>query len=269
MPKTGWVRFRRSRQVPKDVKSYRVTMDRAGRWHVAFAAIPDPIQAPGNGDVVGIDRGVSVSAALSTGELLRCPALTVPQRQRLRRLERRLARSRGGSNRRKRVRRAIARLRTRETDRRKDWCEKTSTDLARRFDVICVENLKIKSMTASGRGTVDAPGRNVRAKAGLNRGILASGWGLLVRRLEEKAPGRVEKVRPAYTSQRCSACRHVAASSRKSQALFRCVACGYACNADVNAAINIAAGHAVTARGGDREAGPVNREPQPVLLPAT
>ena len=74
VPKAGWVRFRWSRAVPPDVKSYRVTMDRAGRWHVAFAAIPDPVPAPGSGQVVGIDRGVAVSAALSTGELLHAPA---------------------------------------------------------------------------------------------------------------------------------------------------------------------------------------------------
>jgi len=117
-------------------------------------------------------------------------------------------------------------------------------------------------MTRSAQGTAGAPGRNVRAKAGLNRGILRSGWGLLVRRLEDKAPGRVEKIHPAYTSQRCSACGHIAANSRKSQALFACVACKYACNADVNAARNIAAGHAVTARGGCSLERPANREPQ-------
>src|SRR6266849_4102690 len=76
VPKAGWVRFRWSRAVPAGVKSYRVTMDRAGRWHVAFAAIPDSIPAPGNGQAVGIDRGVTVSAALSTGGLLRVPGLT-------------------------------------------------------------------------------------------------------------------------------------------------------------------------------------------------
>jgi putative transposase len=177
IPKAGWVRFRWSRQVPQDVKSYRVTMDQAGRWHVAFAAIPGPVPAPGNGEVVGLDRGVAVSAALSTGELLCCPALTARQRQRRRRLERKQARARRGSARRKQVKLAIARLKACETDRRKDWCEKTSTDLA-------------------------------------------------------------------------------------------CVACGYADNADVNAARNIAAGHAVTARGGDGVSRPVNREPQPCTPPA-
>ena len=267
VPKAGWVRFRWSRAVPPGAKSYRVSRDRAGRWHIAFAVIPDSIPAPGNGQAVGIDRGVGVSAALSTGELLHCPALTARERIRLRRLQRKLARAERGSNRRGRVRHAIARLRARETDRRKDWAEKVSTDIARRFDVIRVEDLQIGNMTRSAKGTRGDPGRNVRQKAGLNRGILGSGWGLLVRRLADKAPGRVEKIKPQYTSQRCSACGQVDRDSRESQAVFRCTACGFACNADVNAAVNIAAGHAVTARGGDGITRPVNREPH-LLLPS-
>jgi putative transposase len=262
-----------SRAVPPGAKSYRVTQDRAGRWHVAFAVIPASVPAPGNGQAVGIDRGVAVSAALSTGQLLHCPALTGRERIRLRRLQRALARSKRGSNRRSQVKHAVARLRARETDRRKDWAEKVSTGIARRFDVIRVEDLQIKNMTRSAKGTRESPGRNVRAKAGLNRGILGSGWGLLVRRLEEKAPGRVEKVKPHYTSQRCSACGQVDRDSRESQAVFRCAACGFACHADVNAAINIAAGHPthlpfpLHARGGDGVTRPVNREPH-LLLPS-
>jgi len=268
VPKAGWVRFRWSRAVPPGAKSYRVTPDRAGRWHVAFAVAPAPVPAPGSGQVVGVDRGVAVAAALSTGELLRCPALTGRERIRLRRLQRKLARARRGSNRRARVKRAIGRLRARETDRRKDWAEKTSTSVARRFDVIRVEGLQIGNMTRSAKGTRENPGRNVRQKAGLNRGILVSGWGLLVRRLEERAPGRVEKVKPHYTSQRCSACGRVDRGSRESQAVFRCTACGFTGNADVNAAINIAAGHAGTARGGDGITRPVNREPHLLLQSA-
>ena len=265
VPKAGWVRFRWSRAVPAGTKSYRVSMDRAERWHVAFAVIPDPVLVPGNEQVVGIDRGVAVAAALSTGELLHVVGLTARERRRMRRLERKLARTRHSSNRRGRVRLAIARLKARETDRRKDWAEKASTSLARRFDLIRVEDLRIKNMTRSAKGTPQDPGRNVRAKAGLNRGILRSGWGLLVRRLEEKAPGRVERIKPAFTSQRCSACGQVDPKSRESQAVFRCTACGYACHADVNAARNIAAGHAVTARGGNGITVPVNREPQLLL----
>jgi putative transposase len=262
VPKAGWVRFRWSRDVPADARSFRVTRDRAGRWHVAFAVIPDPVQGPGTGEVVGIDRGVRVSAALSTGQMLTAPGLSAREQARLRRLRRRLARAGRGSARRGRAKFAVARLRARETDRRKDWCEKTSTGIARRFDVIRVEDLNIRNMTRSAKGTAAQPGRNVRAKAGLNRGISRSGWGLLVRRLQDTAPGRVEKVPPACTSRRCSACGHVDGRSRESQARFRCTACGYAGNADVNAARNIAAGHAVNAREGDGASRPVNREPQ-------
>ena len=268
VPKAGWVRFRWSSAVPPGAKSCRVRLDRAGRWHIAFAAVPGPVPAPGNGLAVGIDRGVAVSAALSTGEMLHVPGLTAPDRRRVRRLQRKLARARRGSNRRARVRLAIARLRAGETDRRKDWAEKASTDIARRFDVIRVEDLKIGNMTRSAKGTAGNPGRNVRQKAGLNREIMRSGWGVLVRRLEEKAAGRVEKINPHYTSQRCSACGHVDLQSRESQARFVCTACHFTGNADVNAARNIAAGHAVTARGGFRDAGPVKREPQLLLQSA-
>ena len=268
VPKIGWVRFRWSRAVPSSSKSYRVTMDRAGRWHIAFSAVPEPVPAPGNGEAVGIDRGVVVSAALSTGELLRAPGLRGRERERLRRLERKFARARRGSNRRARVKHMIARLRARETDRRKDWVEKTSTDIARRFDVIRVEYLQITSMTRSARGSAGHPGRNVRQKSGLNREILRSGWGALVRRLGEKAPSRLSEDRPRLQAQRCSACGRVDGTSRKSQARFVCTACCFACNADVNAAKNIAAGHAVTARGGVGATRPVNREPQLLLQSA-
>ncbi|MGK3205770.1 RNA-guided endonuclease InsQ/TnpB family protein [Amycolatopsis sp. MEPSY49] len=261
VPKVGWVRFRWSRAVPANVKSYRITRDAAHRWHVAFASVPDPIPTPGNGEVVGVDRGVAVSAALSTGELLTVPGLTVHETRRLRRLQRRFARCTPGSNRRSKVKVAIAKLKVRERDRRRDWVEKTSTDLARRFEVIRVEDLDVRAMTRSAKGTPDRPGTHVRAKAGLNRGILASGWGLLVSRLQCKAAGRVQKVKAAYTSQTCSACGHRASENRKSQAVFRCVACDHRAHADVNAARNIAAGRAVTARGDLGSSRSAKREP--------
>jgi len=180
----------------------------------------------------------------------------------------RLSRCRRGSNRRRRVRAAIAKLYARAGDRRKDWVEKTSTDLARRFDVIRVENLRVAQMTARPKPKPDLtqPGTYLpnrrRAKAGLNRGILANGWGLLVQRLEHKAPERVEKINPAYRSQTCSACGHRAPENRKSQTVFRCVACGHQANADVNAAVNIAAGRAVSARQETPVRVPSKREPQ-------
>ena len=267
VPKVGWVRFRLSQAVP-EAKSYRITCDRAGRWHVAFAVVPPPIPAPGTGEVVGVDRGVTVSAALSTGELLTCPRLSGREQARLKHLQRCLARCRPGSNRRGRVKAAIAKLYARVTDRRKDWGEKTSTDLARRFDLIRVEDLRVKQLARRPKPKADPqrPGAYLpnrrRQKAGLNRGILANGWGLLVARLEHKAAGRVEKVKPAYTSQTCSVCGHCASENRESQAVFRCVACGHHANADVNAAVNIAAGRAVSARRETAVRVSSKREPQ-------
>jgi putative transposase len=263
IPKVGWVKFRWTRSIADSVKSYRVTLDRSGRWHIAFAVIPDPVPGPGDGSVVGVDRGVAVSAALSSGELLHAPGLRAGETQRLRRLQRRLARARRGSARRARTKLAIAKVRARETDRRRDWVEKTTTEVARRFDTICVEDLKVRAMTRSGRGTRKHPGTRVAQKRGLNREISRQGWGLLVTRLKHKAAGRIEFVPAAYTSQRCSRCGHVAPENRKSQAVFQCVACDAGpCNADVNAARNIAAGRVVTARGDLGASRSANREPQ-------
>ncbi len=263
VPKVGWLRFRLSRPVPHGVKSYRVTRDRAGRWHIAFAHVPDPIAGPGQGSVVGIDRGVAVSAALSTGQLLHAPGLSPGEAKRLKVLQQRLARAKRGSNRRARTKQAIAKLKVRETDRRKDWVEKTTTDIARCFDTIRIEALDVRAMTRSARGTMEQPGVRVAQKRGLNRAISQSCWGLLAARLQHKAYGRVEQIPAAYTSQRCSVCGHVAHGNRKSQAIFECEACNTVpCNADVNAARNIAAGRAVIARADLGASRSTNREPQ-------
>jgi putative transposase len=214
--KIGWVSFKASRALAR-WKSYRISRERAGRWHIAFAVIPEPIPAPGVGGVVGVDRGVTLAVALSTGEMTNPGGLSLKEAERGLRLQRRLARAARGSNRRHNVKALIAGLKAKDGDRRKDWVEKTSTDLARRFDVIRLENLNIKGTTRTARGTVANPGRNVAQKAGLNRGILKSGWGTLASRLEQKAPGRVEKVTAAYTSQTCNPCKHIAAQSPESR----------------------------------------------------
>jgi putative transposase len=196
VPKVGWVRMRISRPVPAGVKSYRVTCDRAGRWHIAFAHVPAPITGPGDGSVVGVDRGVAVSAALSTGELLHVPGMSRGEARRLTVLQQRLTRAERGSHRRARTKLAIAKLKAREADRRKDWVEKATTDIARRFDTIRIEALDVRAMTRTARGTVEQPGVRVSQKRGLNRAISRSGWGLLAARLHHKARGRVEQVRP-------------------------------------------------------------------------
>lgn len=268
VPKVGWVKFRQTRAIPVgEVKSYRM-VQRAGRWHVSFALIPATIAAPGTGEVVGVDRGVACAVVTSDGRFLDVDTRSLDGR--IRRASQALARCQRGSNRRKAVKARLARLHEKRANIRKDFVEKTSTTLARGYDVIRVEDLRVANMTRSAKGTLDQPGRNVRAKTSLNKGILDKGWSKVVTRLEQKAPGRVEKINPAYTSQSCSECTHVDPDSRKSQALFACTRCGFSLNADVNAARNIAAGrsfrpaagHAVAARGDLGAIRSAKREPQ-------
>jgi putative transposase len=141
-----------------------------------------------------------------------------------------------------------------------DFHHKLSTDLAKNHGVVAVEKLDIRRLTRSARGTAQRPGVHVAAKAGLNRAILAQGWGQLLRQLAYKfnrCGGRLVEIPPAYTSQRCAACGAVAQESRQTQERFVCVSCGHEAHADVNAALNVlAAGLAVTARG-DLGGGPV------------
>ncbi|WP_073950925.1 RNA-guided endonuclease InsQ/TnpB family protein [Streptomyces kebangsaanensis] len=241
VPGCGWVRFRLTRAELPQAKTFRVTF-RNGQWHVAFAVVPQPVGAPGTGEVIGIDRGVTITAALSDGRKLNCPQLTTKERAQIRKHQRRAARAPKNSDLKTAEYAKAAKLKAREVNRRKDWCEKTSTMLARTYDLTRFEKLNIKNMTASAKGTVEQPGRNVRQKAGLNRAVLAQGWGLLRRRTADKAPGRVEDVPAPYTSLRCSACGWIDKKSRKSQADFECVSCGFTCSADENAAKNVAAG---------------------------
>ncbi|MGW4019985.1 RNA-guided endonuclease InsQ/TnpB family protein [Streptomyces sp. NPDC005009] len=241
VPGCGWVRFRLTRTELPQAKTFRVTFHN-DRWHIAFATIPTPIPAPGTGEIIGIDRGVKITAALSDGRKLNCPQLTTRERAQIRKHQRRAARAPKGSDRKRAGHAKVARLKAREADRRKDWCEKTSTMLARTCRLIRFEKLTITTMTRSAKGTIEQPGTRVRQKAGLNRNILAQGWGLLRRRTGEKAPGRVEDVPTPYTSLRCSACGWIEKDSRKSQAEFVCASCGFTCNADENAAVNVAAG---------------------------
>jgi len=108
--------------------------------------------------------------------------------------------------------------------------------------VVCVEDLRVKNMTKSAKGTVESPGRNVRAKGGLNKAILEQGWGELVRQLEYKLRwkgGRLVKVNPAYSSQECNECGFTSKENRKSQSEFSCESCGWDGNADANGALNI------------------------------
>jgi putative transposase len=117
-----------------------------------------------------------------------------------------------------------------------------TSDVVRRCDVVYLEDLKVKNITASARGTVEEPGANVARKAGLNRSILDVSPGETRVQIEYKmrrSGGSVSRVNPAYTSQRCSSCGHTEAQNRPTRDDFKCLACGHAAGADDNAAHNI------------------------------
>jgi len=136
---------------------------------------------------------------------------------------------------------------------RRDYLHKVSNAISKNHAMIVIEDLQVSNMSKSAKGNSENPGRNVRAKSGLNRSILDQGWHKLRRQLEYKqfwCGGDIVAIPPQNTSRRCSACGHIAKENRTTQSKFLCVACGYTANADLNAAQNIrAAGHAVLACG--------------------
>lgn len=252
LPKMGAVRLRHDAAVNGEIRQATVSR-RAGRWFVAvLCSTPDPV-AQACGEPVGIDRGITTFAALSTGEMIGPLNAGRRRTKALARAQRRLARKTRGSQNYKKQRNRVARLHMRVADARKDFLHKASTKIANSHGIVVLEDLKIGNMTRS------ASGRGVRQKAGLNRSILDQGWGqfktLLAYKLEERG-GQLITVNPAYTSQTCSACGVIDADSRR-QKVFACRSCGHMADADHNASLNIlAAGLAVTACGGERSLRP-------------
>ena len=155
-----------------------------------------------------------------------------------------------GSNWRKQKAR-MTRLHTKIARIRQDRIHWVTGRISKNHAAVVIEDLPVKAMSASAQGTIDHPGRHVRAKSGLNKAILDQGWAEFRRQLKYKQAwrgGEVLAVPPAYTSQRCSRCGHVHAANRVSQAVFCCQVCGLKINVDLNAARNIlAAGHAAMA----------------------
>jgi len=250
VPKLGYVRFRWTRDLPAKLGMARVTLDRAGRWHVSFPGPQPALDRQSTGAVVGIDRGVRTALVTSDGQHYRAPRISDRRAARYVALQQRMARQRKGSAKREKNRLAMARVMARVTGRRKDWAEKVSTRLVMDHDLIVFEKLNTKGMTRkpAPKPDPDQAGNflqnHARAKAGLNRGILASAWGRLATRTEQKAAASgaaVVLVDPRFTSQQCRVCGHIAKENRESQASFLCVECGHADHADANAAKNILA----------------------------
>lgn len=253
VPKLGWIKLRGWRFLwperpnligPRNARLLSVTIRRkADHWYASIAWSEDVAdRAPQNRPPVGIDRGIKVFAALSNGRKVEPLNAFKRIEDRLAKAQRRLARKVKFSANWIKQKAKISRLHLHAAHARKDYLHKRSTEIAKSHGVVKIEDLRIKNMSASAKGTVENPGTNVAAKSGLNRSILDQGWGMFATMLGYKLSergGELLKVAAAYTSQTCAECGVVDAGSRIDQATFRCDHCGHTDNADVNAARNM------------------------------
>lgn len=263
LPKLGWVKLRLSRPLPEDASIAHITVTReGGHWYAALC-VEHELATPSapTGVTVGIDLGVANSFTLSTGEHVHLPVPNKIEAAGVARCQRQLSRKRKGSH---RWQRAVARLAARKrhlANRRRDAAHKATTRIAKTHPVVVVEDLHLRNMTASAKGTAAEPGRNVAAKAGLNRSLLAQAHAETRKMLAYKCPrhgGELRAMPAAFTSQKCCTCGHIAAENRQTQAVFCCVRCGVQKHADVNAALNILTGGlSVPAQGGLGRKAPV------------
>ncbi len=249
----GWVKFRQSQRVNGKIKNATISQ-LAGQWYISFQVEIETAEPNHTSTtIVGLDAGVAKLATLSDGTVFEPVNSFQKNQKKLARLQRQLSRKVKFSNNWQKQKRKIQCLHSRIANIRRDYLHKVTTTVSKNHAMIVIEDLKVSNMSKSAAGTVSQPGRNVRAKSGLNRSILDQGWYEMRRQLEYKQlwrGGQVLAVPPAYTSQRCACCGHTAKENRLSQSQFRCQVCGYTANADVNGARNIlAAGHAVLACG--------------------
>ncbi len=242
LPKLGDVRLRHSRPALGKLKN--VTLRFEGKRLVVSLQTEREIDALASGAAgeVGLDFGAVATITPSAGRLIVLPARIGRYERRMKRLQQAVSRKKSGSNNRRKAVVRVAECHRRIAAIRRDFLHQETTKLVSTNALLAIEDLAVKNMTASPTGTIEAPGKNVRQKAGLNRTILRNGWGMARSMLDYKAAWRgsvLVAVAPAFTSQRCSCCGHTAAENRKTQALFECVQCGHTENADRNAARNI------------------------------
>ena len=264
LPKIGWVRYRNSRRTEGTPKQVTVSFS-AGKWYASIQTereVPEPVHSSQR--AVGIDMGVARFATLSDGSFIKPLHSFRKHEKKLATLQRKLARRTKFSANWQKLKAKIQRLHRTIANVRNDFLHKTTTIISKNHALVVIEDLKVRNMSRSASGTVEAPGRNVRAKAGLNKSILDQGWFEFRRQLAYKLAwlgGQLHVVPPQYTSQTCSRCGCVDKNNRPTQARFMCTACGFESNADHNAALNIlAAGQAVTACGAGRAQAPALKQ---------
>lgn len=252
LPKLGWIRYRNSRLALGALRNVTVS-SKGGKWFVSVLMRREVEQPLPQGPSTGIDVGIARFATLSDGTFLAPLNSFKKHEQRLAKYQRRMARKTKFSNNWKKAKGRVQRIHSSIANARNDFLHKASTQISKNHAMVCIEDLQVRNMSKSASGTLEAPGRKVAQKKGLNKAILDQGWGEFRRQLEYKTRwngGAFVAVTAAYTSQTCPCCGHISRENRQTQALFACVSCEYENNADHVGAINVlAAGHAVLACG--------------------
>jgi len=252
LPKLGWIRYRNSRLALGALRNVTVS-SKGGKWFVSVLMRREVEQPLPHGPSTGIDVGIARFATLSDGTFLAPLNSFKKHEQRLAKYQRRMARKTKFSNNWKKAKGRVQRIHSSIANARNDFLHKATTQISKNHAMVCIEDLQVRNMSKSASGTLEAPGRKVAQKKGLNKAILDQGWGEFRRQLEYKTRwngGEFVAVPAAYTSQTCPCCGHISRENRQTQALFACVSCGYENNADHVGAINVlAAGHAVLACG--------------------
>jgi len=242
LPKIGWVGFYKSCAIVGKVKN--ITLSRRGVKWFASVQVEQSVEIgrhPSSTEI-GVDAGVKCFAAFSDGTLVEGIHSFRKHEEKLAGEQRKLARKKKGSQNWKKQKLKISKLHQTIANVRSDFLHKLSTEISKNHAKVYVEDLRIRNMSASAKGTLEAPGRSVRAKSGLNKSILDQGWYELRRQLDYKLQwqgGMLAEVDSRYTSQRCSCCGYTAKGNRPSQAVFKCQECGHEEHADVNAAKNV------------------------------
>jgi len=242
IPKVGWVRFRKSREIVGSIKNVTLRKESTG-WFVSIQTEREVEQQvhPSTNEI-GIDVGIARFATFSDGSFIEPINAFKSLQDKLARSQRLLSRKVKFSANWKKQKKIVSRIHNMIANIRRDFLHKLSTKISDSQAVVYVEDLKVSSMSRSASGAVENPGKNVKAKSGLNRSILDQGWSMFREMLAYKIAwrgGRLVAVPPAYTSQRCPECGHVAKENRKSQSEFCCVECGHSSNADHVGAINV------------------------------
>ena len=253
LPKLGYVRYRNSRAIEGVPKNITVTRH-FDAWYVSIQVeIEVPIRVHEKVSAIGIDMGIAKFATLSDGRYYRPVNSFRKYEARLRFYQRRVSKKQKFSSNWRKVVKKVQHIHHKISNIRQDYLQKTSTAISKNHAIVVLEDLQVKNMSRSAAGSKENPGKQVKAKSGLNKSILDQGWSEFRRQLEYKQlwrGGKVIAIPPQNTSRKCSSCGYIAAANRKTQARFKCISCHFAFNADVNAARNIlAAGHAVLACG--------------------